>query len=248
MLPDLPEEMDNSTREDYVAAFEGAPINRTVSVDDSLYQYLINHSLRESDLLKRLRGETALYHMARMQISPDAAQLLGLLVKIQGAKRILEIGTFTGYSTLSMGLAMADDANLLSIEKKQMWLDIAIRYIVQAGLQNRVAVQCGLALEILKDLLEKQRAEQRTHSYDFIFIDADKSNQLAYYQLAKKLLPSGGCIAIDNTLWWGNVAKDEFTDKDTCMVRELNQYIYQDEEVDLSLIPVGDGLTLIRKK
>jgi len=252
MLPDLPENMDEEARNNYVASFDTPPVNRTITIDDGLYHYLVNYSVRESTLLRELRAETSLYHMARMQISPETAQFLGLLLKIQNAKKILEIGVFTGYSTLSMALAMAPDAQLLSIEKKQMWLDIANRYIAKAGLESRVKTQCGLAIDVLKSLLRTQESEQVFNSinngYDFIFIDADKNSQLEYYQLAKKLLNTGGCIAIDNTLWWGNVAKTEFTDKDTQLVRQLNQYIYADQEVDISMIPIGDGLTLIRKR
>ena len=243
MLPDLPENMTEDFIEGYISTFDEAPINRTIQVDNTVYQYMINHSVREAQLLQSLRAETSLYHMSRMQISPETGQLLAFLVKMKQAKYILEIGVFTGYSTLSMGLAMPDEGQLLAIEKKEMWLDIANRYIAKAGLENNITTRCGLAKEVLTELLETQES-----TYDFIFIDADKSNQIAYYQLAKKLLCSGGCIAIDNTLWWGNVARAEFTDKDTQLVRQLNQYIYEDQSVDVCMIPIGDGLTLIHKK
>lgn len=247
-IPDLPTNINEEAIKQKIEEVHLSPINRTVSMDDDLYQYLINHSVRETELLTELRAETSLYHMARMQISPETGQLLSFLVKLHNPKKLLEIGVFTGYSTLSIALAMSSDAELLSIEKKQMWLDIANRYLSKAGFNNknqrkRVITECGLALDILTKLVKNHSG-----TYDFIFIDADKSNQLAYYQLSKKLLCSGGCIAIDNTLWWGNVAKPEFTDKNTALVRELNQYIHCDTEVDVSIIPIGDGLTLIRKK
>jgi caffeoyl-CoA O-methyltransferase len=233
MLPNFPKPLPEDDK----------PVNRTVNVDDRLYQYLVDVSVRESDLLKSLRRETAQYHMARMQLSPEVGQLLALLVKMQAPSKILEIGVFTGYSTLSMAMAMPKDATLVAIEKKQMWLDIAARYLDQAGVMDRVTTYCDKALPVMTSLLENE-----SETFDFIFIDADKKNLLAYYQLAKQLLCPGGCLLIDNTLWWGNVADDDFTDKDTKIVRELNTTIHQDQAVDLSLIPIGDGLTLVRKR
>lgn len=233
MLPNFPKPLPEDDK----------PVNRTVNVDDRLYQYLVDVSVRESDLLKSLRRETAQYHMARMQLSPEVGQLLALLVKMQAPSKILEIGVFTGYSTLSMAMAMPKDATLVAIEKKQMWLDIAARYLDQAGVMDRVTTYCDKALPVMTSLLENE-----SETFDFIFIDADKKNLLAYYQLAKQLLCPGGCLLIDNTLWWGNVADEAFTDKDTKIVRELNKAIHQDQTVDLSLIPIGDGLTLVRKR
>ena len=233
MLPNFPKPLPEDDK----------PVNRTVNVDDRLYEYLVDVSVRESDVLKALRRETAQYHMARMQLSPEVGQFLALLVKLQAPMKILEVGVFTGYSTLSMAMAMPKNATLVAIEKKQMWLDIATRYLEQAGVMDRVTTFCDQALPVMTELLESE-----SESFDFIFIDADKKNLLAYYQLGKQLLRSGGCLLIDNTLWWGNVADDAFTDKDTKIVRELNKIIHQDMTVDLSLIPMGDGLTLVRKK
>jgi len=233
MLPNFPKPLPEDDK----------PVNRTVKVDDRLYQYLVDVSVRESDLLKALRRETAQYHMARMQLSPEVGQLLALLIKLQSPKKLLEVGVFTGYSTLSMAMAMSEKASLVAIEKKQMWLDIATRYLEQAGVRDRVQTYCDKALPVMESFLASQ-----AESFDFIFIDADKQNLLAYYHLSKKLLQSGGCIVIDNTLWWGNVADEAFTDKDTCIVRELNKTIHQDNDVELSLLPIGDGLTIIRKK
>jgi caffeoyl-CoA O-methyltransferase len=233
MLPNFPKPVTDDNK----------PVNRTVKVDDNLYRYLVDVSVREADLLTLLRRETAQYHMARMQLSPEVGQFLALLIKLQAPKKILEIGVFTGYSTLSMAMAMPEDANLIAIEKKQMWLDIATHYLEQAGIKDRVTTYCEKALPVMESFLDTE-----SESFDFIFIDADKQNLLAYYRLSKALLRSGGCMVIDNTLWWGNVADASFTDKDTCIVRELNRTIYEDIDVDLSLLPIGDGLTLIRKK
>ncbi|NLQ16163.1 SAM-dependent methyltransferase [Marinomonas sp. M1K-6] len=232
MLPNFPKPLPEDDK----------PVNRTIKVDDRLYQYLVDVSVREDDLLRALRRETAQYHMARMQLSPEVGQLLALLVKLQAPKKLLEIGVFTGYSTLSMAMAMPKNAILVAIEKKQMWLDIATRYLEQAGVMDRVRAYCDKALPVMASFLEEER-----ETFDFIFIDADKQNLLAYYQLAKQLLRPGGCMLIDNTLWWGNVADEAFTDKDTNIVRELNKIIHTDGEVELSLIPIGDGLTLVRK-
>lgn len=233
MLPNFPKPVSD----------KNPPKNRTVNVDDRLYQYLVDVSVREHALLEALRRETAQYHMARMQLSPEVGQLLALLVKFQRPEKILEVGTFTGYSTLSMALAMPDSAILYAVEKKQMWLDIALRYLQEAGVGDRVKPYCQKALDVMNEL-----ALHESESFDFIFMDADKKNQIAYYQLAKKLLCSGGCLLIDNTLWWGNVADESFTDPDTRTVRELNKLIYDDADVDFSLIPIGDGLTVIRKQ
>ncbi|UTV97810.1 class I SAM-dependent methyltransferase [Marinomonas rhizomae] len=232
MLPNFPKPLPEDDK----------PVNRTVKVDDRLYQYLVDVSVREDDLLRTLRRETAQYHMARMQLSPEVGQLLALLVKLQAPKKLLEIGVFTGYSTLSMAMAMPKESRLIAIEKKQMWLDIATRYLDQAGVKDRVTTYCDKALPVMESFLEAER-----ETFDFIFIDADKQNLLAYYLLAKQLLRPGGCLLIDNTLWWGNVADEAFTDKDTRIVRELNKTIHEDTEVELSLIPIGDGLTLVRK-
>lgn len=232
MLPNFPKPLPEDDK----------PVNRTVKVDDRLYQYLVDVSVREDDLLRTLRRETAQYHMARMQLSPEVGQLLALLVKLQAPKKLLEIGVFTGYSTLSMAMAMPKESRLIAIEKKQMWLDIATRYLDQAGVKDRVTIYCDKALPVMESFLEAER-----ETFDFIFIDADKQNLLAYYLLAKQLLRPGGCLLIDNTLWWGNVADEAFTDKDTRIVRELNKTIHEDTEVELSLIPIGDGLTLVRK-
>ncbi|WP_219702824.1 O-methyltransferase [Marinomonas lutimaris] len=232
MLPNFPKPLPEDDK----------PVNRTVNVDDRLYQYLVDVSVREDDLLRALRRETAQYHMARMQLSPEVGQLLALLVKLQAPKKLLEIGVFTGYSTLSMAMAMPKEARLVAIEKKRMWLDIATRYLEQAGVMDRVTTYCDKALPVMESFLEAERG-----TFDFIFIDADKQNLLAYYQLAKQLLRPGGCLLIDNTLWWGNVADEAFNDKDTKIVRELNKTIHDDMDVELSLIPIGDGLTLVRK-
>ena len=233
MLPNFPKHVSE----------ENPPVNRTVAVDDRLYDYLIQHSVNEPDVLKDLRRETAQYHMARMALSPEVGQFLGLLIALQNPKNVLEVGVFTGYSTLSMALRLSPEAKLLALDKKQMWLDIANKYIAQAQLTGQVETRCCDAKEALEQLLESQ-----TEQIDFMFIDADKANLMAYYTLGKQLLRPGGCMVIDNTLWWGNVADPEFKDKDTLTVRALNDHIHQDTEVLSSLLPIGDGLTIVHKR
>lgn len=232
MLPNFPKPLPETD----------LPANRTVCVDDRLYEYLFRHSVRESDLLFSLRRETQQYHMARMQVSPEVGQLLAFLIQLSGAKRVLEVGVFTGYSTLSMAQALPADGYLLALEKKAMWLEIANRYLAQAQLSAKVETRLGDARTAMQELVSSG-----AEGFDFMFVDADKKNLIAYYELGKQLLCSGGCMAIDNTLWWGNVADPSFTDKDTCIVRELNDRVLADRDVSLSQIPIGDGLTLIRK-
>lgn len=233
MLPNFPKQVSE----------DNPPVNRTVQVDDGLYRYLIDHSVNEPEVLETLRRETAQYHMARMALSPEVGQFLGLLIALQQPKKVLEVGVFTGYSTISMGLKLSQDASLLAFDKKQMWLDIANKYIAQAGLSDRITTRCCDAKAALEALVQEQAG-----TFDFMFVDADKGNLLAYYDLGKTLLREGGCMVIDNTLWWGNVANEEFDDKDTRIVRALNDRIHQDSEVDSSLLTIGDGLTIVHKR
>lgn len=232
MLPNFPKPVSEENR----------PINRTVKVDDKLYDYLIDHSVREPQVLEDLRRETAQYHMARMALSPEVGQFLTLLVKLLNPQKVMEIGVFTGYSTISIASGLSASASMLAIDKKQMWLDIANKYLAQADLSAKVNTLCASALQVMQE-----KVQQESESFDFLFIDADKANLLNYYSLGKKLLRSGGCMVIDNTLWWGNVADEDFDDKDTKIVRQLNDTIHQDPDVSLSQLPIGDGLTIVRK-
>ncbi|WP_394179491.1 O-methyltransferase [Marinomonas posidonica] len=231
MLPNFPKPVSEENR----------PINRTVKVDDRLYDYLIDHSVREPQVLEDLRRETAQYHMARMALSPEVGQFLTLLVSLLNPQKVMEIGVFTGYSTISIARGLEENASMLAIDKKQMWLDIADKYLAKADLSAEVNTLCANALQVMQD-----KVQQESASYDFLFIDADKANLLNYYALGKKLLRPGGCMVIDNTLWWGNVADDCFDDKDTQIVRHLNDTIHQDPTVTLSQLPIGDGLTIVR--
>ncbi|TDO96941.1 O-methyltransferase [Marinomonas balearica] len=232
MLPNFPKPVSEENR----------PVNRTVKVDDNLYNYLIDHSVREPDVLDALRRETAQYHMARMALSPEVGQFLGMLTSLMNPQKVLEIGVFTGYSTISIARCLSAGATMLAVDKKQMWLDIANRYIDQADIEADIKTVCANAVDVMRQLRQSE-----PNTFDFLFIDADKANLMEYYEIGKELLKSGGCMVIDNTLWWGNVANPEFDDKDTVTVRALNDRIHSDSDVMLSQLPIGDGLTIVRK-
>ena len=217
---------------------------RSIGLNDALYDYLLQVSLREPDILRRLREETAKMTMANMQISPEQGQFMGLLVEILGARRYLEVGTFTGYSALSVALAQPDDGEVVCCDVSEEYTAVARRYWEEAGVSHRVRLHLAPATETLAGLLEDGAGE----SFDFIFIDADKENYDAYYEYALKLLRPGGLAAIDNVLWNGSVIDPEKDDADTQAIRALNSKLHDDGRVTLSLLPLGDGLTLARKR
>ena len=216
----------------------------TLGLEESLLAYLRSHSLRDTDLLKRLREETAKLPFGGMQVSPEQGQFMNLLVGITGATRIVEIGTFTGYSSLSMALALPDSGKLVACDLSEDYTNTAKRYWQEAGVVDRIELKLGPALESLDALLDSGNAG----SFDLAFIDADKTGYLGYYERCLKLLRNGGLILVDNVLWGGRVARPEVTDEDTIALREFNDHLHQDERIDLSLLPIGDGLTLARKR
>lgn len=218
--------------------------NRTLQMTDELYRYLLSVSLRESDVLMRLREETAGLTGAGMQISPEQGQFMTFLVRLMGAERTLEVGVFTGYSTLCTALALPKTGNVVACDVSEEWTAIARRYWRDAGVDDRIDLRLAPAVETLDTLL----AEGREDSFDFAFIDADKENYLNYYQRALALVRRGGVIAIDNVLWGGSVCDAKDTDPSTVAIRELNQVLHRDERVDLTLLPIGDGLTLASKR
>lgn len=213
-------------------------------MDEQLYNYLLSVSLKEPDVLTRLREETARDPMAILQIPPDQGQLMALLVKLMGAKRILEIGTYMGFSALSMALALPDNGYLLTCDINQDWTDVARRYWERAGVADRIELRIAPALETMNALL----AEGQEQSFDLIFIDADKPNYCAYYEAGLRLLRCGGLVILDNVLWKGRVADEREQDPDTVALRAINTLIYQDQRVDASIIPIGDGMTIARKR
>ena len=218
--------------------------SRTLALNDAIYEYLLGVSSRESELLRRLREETARDATANMQISPEQGQLLALLVRLLGAERAIEVGTYTGYSSIWIAGALPGSGELLCCDVSEAWTTVARRYWLEAGLAHKIRLALAPALSTLDGLLAEGRAGQ----FDFAFIDADKENYTAYYQRCYQLLRPGGLLAVDNTLWNGSVAGTEPGDAATESIRAFNRAAFEDPRVDLSLVPIGDGLTLLRKR
>ncbi len=200
--------------------------------------------MREPDVLRRLREETAPLPMARMQISPEQGQFMGLLTRLLGARMTLEVGVFTGYSSISVALALPADGKIIACDVSEEWTSIARRYWVEAGVAHKIDLRLRPAVETLDALLAKGRAG----SFDFAFIDADKSNYLNYYERCLELLRPGGLIAVDNVLWHGSVIDPAKQDEDTLAIRRFNLLVSEDERVWVSLLPLSDGLTLAMKR
>ncbi len=217
---------------------------RTLTMTDTLYDYLIDHSLREPEVLTRLREATQRMKQASMQISPEQGQFMALLVRLIGARRCLEVGTFTGYSSTVVALALPADGRVLCLDVSEEFTRHAREAWREAGVEDKIELRLAPARETLAQLIECGEAGH----FDFAFIDADKSNYPHYYEAALELLRPGGLIAVDNTLWSGHVADPADTDEDTQAIRAFNDRVHADERVDVSLVPIGDGLTLARKR
>jgi predicted O-methyltransferase YrrM len=217
--------------------------NRSLSLDDTLYDYLLAHSLREHPEQIALREATHSHPRAGMQISPEQGQFMALLVKLLGARRTLEIGVFTGYSALSVALALPADGRILACDISEEYTRIGRRYWERAGVAHKIELRLAPALQTL----DAELAAGASGCYDFAFIDADKTGYADYYEHCLQLLRQGGLIAIDNVLWSGAVAQPA-RDDDTRALQALNERLHGDERVDLSVLPVGDGLTLARKR
>ncbi|MBA2410277.1 MAG: class I SAM-dependent methyltransferase [Gammaproteobacteria bacterium] len=218
--------------------------NRTIEINDRIYEYLLAVSVREPPLLARLREETAQDSSGGMQIAPEQGQFMTLLVKLLGARRAIEIGTYTGYSALWVARAMPADGRLICCDTSVEWTDIARRYWTEAGIADRIDLRLRPALETLDALL----AQAAAGTFDFAFIDADKENYQHYYERCLELMRPGGLVAVDNTLWGGSVAESDKTDSETEAIRRFNERLYDDKRVSISLVPIGDGLTLARKR
>jgi predicted O-methyltransferase YrrM len=214
---------------------------RSIELDDALYQYLIDHSVREHPAQAALRAATASHPHAGMQISPEQGQLMALLVKLIGARRTIEIGVFTGYSALTVALALPDNGSVLACDISDEYTRIGAPYWAQAGVANKIDLRLAPAIETL----DAQLAAGAAGHFDFAFIDADKTGYDAYYERCLRLVRAGGLIAIDNTLWSGSVARPA-QDADTAALQQLNAKLHRDERIDVSLLPIGDGLTLAR--
>lgn len=217
---------------------------KTLGLDNQLYNYFLSVSVRQPDILRRLREETANHPYATMQISPEQGQFMALLVQLIGAKKTLEIGVFTGYSSLSVALALPPDGKIIACDVSEEYTNIARRYWQEAGVAEKIDLRIAPALDTLDLLLAS--GEQET--FDFAFIDADKGNYQEYYERCLNLIRPGGLIAIDNVLWSGRVADPQVQDESTQAIRKFNEKLFQDERVTISMVPIADGLTLARKR
>ncbi len=215
-----------------------------LGLDKRVYDYLLNVSLREADVLRRLREETAALPLAIMQIAPEQGQFMALLVELTGAVRCIEVGVFTGYSSLAVALALPSDGHITAWDISEEFTAVARRYWAEAGVDHKIDLRLAPALETLDALI----AEGGAGAYDFAFVDAEKTEYADYYERLLTLLRPGGLILIDNVLWSGKVADPESQTDDTVAIRAFNEKLKSDERVSLSMLPVADGLTFARKR
>lgn len=218
--------------------------SRTIAMTDPLYDYLLQVSLREPTVLRRLREFTQRRPHGNMQISPEQGQFMALLVQMIGAKRTIEVGTFTGYSSTAVALALPERGRMICCDVSEDHTAIARKFWREAGVEKKIDLRLAPAKKTLDALLRDGHAGK----FDFAFIDADKENYRAYYERVLKLLRPGGVVAIDNVLWGGSVLDDADQSADTKAIRAFNKKLKGDKRVSLSLVPIGDGLTLARKK
>jgi predicted O-methyltransferase YrrM len=217
---------------------------RALNLDERLYRYLLDHSLREHPVQRELREATRDMKHAGMQIGPEQGQFMALLVKLLGARRTIEVGVFTGYSALSVALALPADGRVVACDVNEEWTAMARKYWAKANVADRIDLHIAPALQTLDKLVAAGEAGR----FDFAFIDADKPNYLAYFERCLVLVRKGGLIAVDNTLWSGDVADPSKNEPNTAAIRAFNDALHADPRVEISLLPVGDGLTLAMKK
>jgi O-methyltransferase len=217
---------------------------RTLPLGERLYDYLLATSLREHPAQARLRAETARLPEGGMQTAPEQAQLIALLIELSGARRVLEIGCFTGYGTLAMALALPPGGQVLTLDVNPDWADLGRRAWRAAGVEDRIETRFGLALESLDRLL----ADGAAGTFDLVLIDADKKSYDAYYERSLALVRPGGLILLDNVLWGGLVADPANRDRQTESLRALNAKLHADPRISLAVVPIGDGLTIARKR
>jgi predicted O-methyltransferase YrrM len=217
---------------------------KTIGLDDALYDYVLATTLDDDDILARLRDETATLEWARMQIAPEQGQFMAMLARMIGARHAIEVGVFTGYSSLSLARALPEDGGLIACDVNEGWTAIARRYWEEAGVSERIELRLAPATETLNALI----GEGRSGTFDFAFIDADKANYDAYYEACLDLLRPGGLVVVDNVLWGGAVIDESDTSEDTAAIRALNAKMGRDRRVDMVMLPVGDGLSVARKR
>ncbi len=216
---------------------------QTLSLTPELYQYILKVSLRENPVLAALRQATLELEESNMQISPEQGQFMQLLLKLMGAQNTIEVGVFTGYSTLATALALPEDGKIIACDISQEWTSIGKRHWVKAGVEAKIDLRLAPAAHTLQTLMD----EGQTGKFDFAFIDADKTGYDTYYELCLQLLRPGGLMMFDNTLWSGKVVDPDSSDPDVQAIRALNAKLHKDERIDLSLLPLSDGVTLARK-
>lgn len=217
---------------------------RTLPLDDRLYEYLLRTTLREPKVLSDIRQETAKLQARGMQVAPEQAQFMRLLVESLGVRRAIEVGVFTGYSSTAVALSLPDDGLLVACDVSEEWTRTARKYWREAGVERLIELRLGPALDTLDELLREGSA----CSFDFAFVDADKENYLGYYERCLALVRTGGLIAFDNVLWDGRVADPRDQSESTQAIRLLNDKLHGDERVTISLVPIGDGMMLARKR
>lgn len=215
---------------------------QVVSITPQLYDYILSN-VREPAILRELREETAGMRGSQMQVSPDQAQLLVMLVQILGAERCIEVGVYTGYSSLAVALALPESGRLVACERDAKCLEIAKKYYERAGVSYKVVVKHALAVDALKSLI----LNGETGSYDFAFVDAEKRMYHEYFELLLQLVRVGGVIVIDNVLWHGKVADPLVNDPKTVSIRNFSRNLFEDKRVNISMVPIGDGMTICRK-
>jgi predicted O-methyltransferase YrrM len=209
-----------------------------------VYDYLISVSLREPPILKRLREETAGMPRATMQVPPEHGQFMAFLVQLLQVRSALEVGVFTGYSSLSVAMALPEDGRIVACDISEEFTSVARRYWKEAGVEQKIELHIRPAIETLRELL----AQGRQNTFDFAFIDADKISYAQYYDCALELIRPGGAIMVDNVLWSGRVADPKESDADTVALRAFNEKVHSDTRVFHSLLPLGDGVTLALKR
>ena len=217
---------------------------KTILMDDQLLEYLRQNAVREPKVLQELREETQQLPNARMQISSEQGQLMAMLVKLVNARKIVEVGTFTGYSSTVMALAMPPEGRLVACDVSEEYTQIARKFWQKAGVDEQIQLILGKTKESLKQLLQADGQE----SFDLAFIDADKTAYTEYYEYCLKLIQPGGLILVDNVLWGGQVADSSNHDMDTEALRAFNAALSSDQRIDLCMVPIGDGLTIARKR
>ncbi|KAI8534640.1 hypothetical protein RHMOL_Rhmol10G0106100 [Rhododendron molle] len=225
-----------------VASDDNYGNKQVISVTPRLYDYLLTN-VREPEILRELREETATMRGSQMQVSPDQAQLLAMLVQILGAEKCIEVGVYTGYSSLAIALVLPESGHLVACERDAVCLEVAKRYYDRAGVSHKVDVKHGLAADVLRSMIQLGE----TCSYDFAFVDAEKRMYQEYFELLLQLVRVGGLIVMDNVLWHGKVANPSVMDSKTLSIRNFNRSVMEDERVNISMVPIGDGMTICRK-